>query len=70
MQVVMSSNPTFAPTFFKIVKNPMCWASLLKGEFEIIHEGSVRIIVRRLNTLFSISYAFGIIDNLPLVLYP
>ena len=46
MQELMSSNPTFTPTFFRNVKNPMCWASLLKGEFEIIHEGSVRIIVR------------------------
>ena len=46
MKVVMSSNPTFTPPLIKNVKNPMCWASLLKGEFEIIHEGSVRIIVR------------------------
>ena len=61
MKVVMSSNPTFTPPFIKNVKNLMCCASLLKGEFEIIYEGSVRIIVRRLNTPFSISLRLG--DN-------
>ena len=30
----MSSNPTFTPTLIKTVKNLMCWASLLKVEFE------------------------------------
>ena len=46
MQVVMSLKPTFTPSFIKNVKNLMCGASLLKREFEIIHEGSVRIMVR------------------------